>query len=88
MTGCRLSFFTPRLIPCFFAFFEDFQIRVSYLRLDILTNSTRKQNIYTSKSKFGFSQPEMNQILKIEDVAIVYSSLRILHFFHLVHGIF
>ena len=51
--------------------FEDFQIRVSDRRFNILTNNEQKWNIYTSKSKFGCCLPETNQILKIEDVAIV-----------------
>ena len=48
-------------------------MRVSDSRFNISTNSARKWNIYIyiSKSKFGSRQPETNQILKIEDVAIV-----------------
>ena len=65
-----------------FALPEDFQIRVSDSRLGISTNNERKWNIHVPKSqkwnihvpksqKLGCRQPETNQILKIEDVAIV-----------------
>ena len=38
---------------------------------DIQTNVERKWNVFLSKSKFGSWEPETNQILKIEDIAII-----------------
>ena len=58
-------------MPCFSAVFEDIQIGVSDSGPHISTNNKPNWDIYISKSKFGCWQPETDQILKIEDVAIV-----------------
>ena len=54
----------------FLALFEDFQIRVSDLGLDISTNRERKCNVILSP-KFGCRQVKTNQILKNEAFVIV-----------------
>ena len=63
--------FGLKLIPCFSPFLKDIQIGVYDLGLDVSTNSEPKWDIYLSKAKFGYWQPETKQILKIEDMAIV-----------------
>ena len=66
-----LIFLHHKIDALFSAFFEDIEIRVSDSRPDISTNRKQKWNIHMSKSKFGCWQPETNQLLKIENVAIV-----------------
>ena len=58
-------------MPYFSSFFGDIQISIPDSEFDISTNSERKWNIYTSKSKFVCWQSESTQILKFKDVAIV-----------------
>ena len=64
-------YFDFELIPCILPFFEDIQIVVSDSILDISNNTEPKGNMYVSKSLFGQLQPETDQILKTEDLAIV-----------------
>ena len=86
ITGCGLSFFTPKLIPCFLPFPEDFQIRVPDSRLHISTNSERKWNIYISKSKFGCWQPDRNKFWTLKMSLLFNSSLNTLRSF-LTHSV-
>ena len=67
--GLGLIFLHPKIDTLFLPCFEDSQITVFDSRLDISTASERKWNILISK--FGCSQSETNQIVKIEGVVIV-----------------
>ena len=67
-----------------FAIFEGGRSVVSdkEIRLDISTNSEQKWNIYVSKSKFGFWQPETNQLWKLKMSLLFSGSLNTLRFLY------
>ena len=75
-----LIFFHPKIDTLLvLPFSEDFQIRVSDSRLDILTNSERKWNIHISISKFGCWQQKQTKFSKLKTSLLFNGSLNTSH---------